>query len=236
MEIPETVPDDPSPVIPAATVVVVRDREPGLEVLMLRRNAKGMFGGMWVFPGGRVDPDDADPAAPGDELAAARRAAAREAAEEAALALDPAALVPISHWTPPVQAPRRFATWFFLAAASAGHAVEVDGGEIHEHAWWSPDEALARQQADEIELAPPTWVSLWNLSQCASVAEALERARADEPEHFATHVVFSGPKLAAVWHGDAAYDTGDIELPGGRHRLWMMAGRWRYERSGTGTG
>ena len=26
---------------------------------MLRRNAKIDFGGMWVFPGGRIDPEDA---------------------------------------------------------------------------------------------------------------------------------------------------------------------------------
>ena len=38
---------------------------------------------VWVFPGGRVDPDDHDPARPGDELATACRAAIREAAEDA---------------------------------------------------------------------------------------------------------------------------------------------------------
>jgi 8-oxo-dGTP pyrophosphatase MutT (NUDIX family) len=44
--------------IPAATVVLVRDSAEGLETLMLRRNAHGSFGGMWVFPGGRVDAAD----------------------------------------------------------------------------------------------------------------------------------------------------------------------------------
>ena len=44
--------------IPAATVLVLRDRDDDLEVLMLRKNSRIAFGGMWVFPGGRID--DAD--------------------------------------------------------------------------------------------------------------------------------------------------------------------------------
>ncbi|MEY2404778.1 MAG: hypothetical protein QOD38_2329, partial [Acidimicrobiaceae bacterium] len=71
------------PPIPAATVVLVRDGAGGLETLMLRRNAHGAFGGMWVFPGGRVDPDD------GEDEIGARRAAVRETMEEASLVLDP---------------------------------------------------------------------------------------------------------------------------------------------------
>jgi 8-oxo-dGTP pyrophosphatase MutT (NUDIX family) len=48
------------PVVPAATVMIVDDR-PDLHVLMVRRTPRVVFGsGMWVFPGGRVDPADAD--------------------------------------------------------------------------------------------------------------------------------------------------------------------------------
>ncbi len=50
------------PVRPAATVMLVRDAadgDGGIEVFMLRRTARASFGaGMYVFPGGRVDPDD----------------------------------------------------------------------------------------------------------------------------------------------------------------------------------
>jgi 8-oxo-dGTP pyrophosphatase MutT (NUDIX family) len=53
------------PIKAAATVMMVRDGEPGLEVFMLRRTGQAAFGaGMYVFPGGRVD--DADHA---DEIA-----------------------------------------------------------------------------------------------------------------------------------------------------------------------
>ena len=63
----------------AATVVVLRRGEAGFETLMLRKNSKIAFGGMWVFPGGRVDPEDAKGLAPYDYRAIARVAAVWEA-------------------------------------------------------------------------------------------------------------------------------------------------------------
>ena len=85
---------------------------------MLRKNSKLAFGGMWVFPGGRID--DADREGRRRHRDAARRAAVREAAEEADLVVDEPALAWISHWVPPGLAPRRFATWFFVAPRAGG--------------------------------------------------------------------------------------------------------------------
>jgi 8-oxo-dGTP pyrophosphatase MutT (NUDIX family) len=52
-----------APAAPAATVVVVRDvagGEGGVEIFMVRRPERAAFmAGAYVFPGGRVDPDDA---------------------------------------------------------------------------------------------------------------------------------------------------------------------------------
>ncbi len=43
----------------AATVMLVRDGDAGMEVLMLMRNLNSDFvGGAYVFPGGAVDPHD----------------------------------------------------------------------------------------------------------------------------------------------------------------------------------
>src|SRR3954447_7045124 len=110
----------------AATVILVRDGERGLEPRLLRRNAKLAFhGGSWVFAGGRVDPGDHDALDAGDEPA--RRAAVREALEEAGVVIEAASLVPFSHWTTPPGPPRRFATWFFLAPVGDGD-VTTDGG------------------------------------------------------------------------------------------------------------
>jgi 8-oxo-dGTP pyrophosphatase MutT (NUDIX family) len=47
------------PIRPAATVIIVRDRGEPYEIFMLRRTSRAAFaGGMYVFPGGRVDSDD----------------------------------------------------------------------------------------------------------------------------------------------------------------------------------
>ena len=215
---------------PAATVVLLRPHDHGPQVLMLRRSSRVAYGGMWVFPGGRVDRDDLDPLSSEDQLAAARRAAVREVAEETGLEVAAEALVPLAHWVPPLEAPRRFSTWFFVAAAPEG-AVEVDGGEIREHRWLHPGEALRLQAEGAIELVPPTWVTLWRLRSLPTVAAALEAARGAEPEHFSTHMVTDDGEPVALWHGDAGYDDGDVQRPGARHRLRMSPGAWRYERS-----
>jgi len=217
--------------VPAATVIPVRDAEVGLEVLMLRRDSKLAFvGGMWVFPGGRVDEGDAEGLAPDDEIAIARRAAAREAHEEAGLEIDAEAMVVFSHWTPPPITPKRFLTWFFLARAPEAPVV-IDDGEIRDHAWMRPAEALRRRDAQEIELAPPTFVTLNELARFARVDDSLAAARSSEPERFETRIARGAAGPVALWHGDAGYESGEADASGPRHRLCMEDGCWRYERS-----
>ena len=56
---PESNKHENQPVRPAATVIIVRDAEPQYEIFMLRRTNQAVFaGGMYVFPGGRVDEHD----------------------------------------------------------------------------------------------------------------------------------------------------------------------------------
>jgi 8-oxo-dGTP pyrophosphatase MutT (NUDIX family) len=215
--------------IPAATVVLARDGVDGLEVLMLRRSSRGAFGGMWVFPGGQVENDDIDADAADEELTAARHAAVREAQEEAAVVVDGDALVTFSHWLPPPVAPKRFSTWFFLAPAPDALEVAVDNREIRDHEWLRPVDAIARRDAGEIELAPPTWVTLRRLSGVDTVAEAVRLARESEPQRFETHMYFPDGIPVAVWHDDVAYDDGDLGQPGPRHRLAMLPDGWQYE-------
>lgn len=215
--------------IPAATVILLRDGSAGLETLMLHRTSKVAFGGMWVFPGGRVDDGDRRPDDPDDETAA-RRAAVREAAEECALLIEPHEVVPFSHWTPPALTPRRYATWFFVARASDGDVL-VDGGEIHDHAWLTPVEVLARRERGEVDLAPPTYVTLADLAESGTVDGALESARSRDPlPRYETRWAITEEGSVALWAGDAGYETSDPGVAGARHRLWMLESGWRLER------
>ncbi len=214
------------PALDAATVVVVRDGEAGLECLMLRKTSGQAFGGLWVFAGGRVEPGD------GAGPEGARRAAVREAEEETGLVVDAAALVPFAHWTPPAEAPRRYATWFFLAPLPAGAAeVVVDGGEIGDHLWTTPAAAQARHRAGEVDLLPPTWVTLDRLAAFPDVAGALAGVGAAEIDYFTTRVAHAGATMVMLWAPDAGYGTGDPGAAGARHRLVMDPAGWRYERS-----
>ena len=219
--------------IPAATVVLLRDEVggDGFEALMLRKNRGQAFGGMWVFPGGKVEPDDGPAGGPEEEIA--RHAAIREAAEETGVVLDDAELVPLAHWVPPEDAPKRFSTWFFVAALPEGAAeVVVDGGEIGDHVWTTPQAALDRHAAREVELAPPTWITLWRLAQATSADGVLEAARTGEVARHFTRVVFDDDVLVTLWEPDAAYRSGDLAAPGARNRLRMTDGGWTYELSG----
>jgi 8-oxo-dGTP pyrophosphatase MutT (NUDIX family) len=118
-----------------------------MEVLLLQRNSRGQFENMWVFPGGRVDPDDFGSVVGDDaevEMGAARAAAVREATEEASLDLNPSDLVPFSFWVPPLGGAKRFATWFFLIEVrNDASAVVIDQLEIHRSEWMTPATAIA---------------------------------------------------------------------------------------------
>jgi 8-oxo-dGTP pyrophosphatase MutT (NUDIX family) len=168
----------------ASTICAVRDKN-GVEVLMVRRPLTARFmPGVWVFPGGAVDTDDADaPTSFGGNRPGAdwRVAALRELIEETGLwltlngtqsiqvaedvrsvveasefVLDQDSLIYFSNWITPEVFPIRFDTRFFLAVVDADATAAVDGDELIDLDWVSPSEALEREEADEWDIAFPT--------------------------------------------------------------------------------
>ena len=173
--------------LPAASLILMRDRLAGPpEIVMVRRSDTLVFAaGAYVFPGGRVDPVDVvaaagRAAAVGDaEEWAARIAAVRETHEETGIAdaADVAALVPFARWLPPVEAPRRFDTRFYLARARDDVADPVaDGVESSAAFWATAADVLADCRAGRGHAIFPTRRLLERLARFASFAEAREQA------------------------------------------------------------
>ena len=220
------------PAIPAATVVLLRDtdQQGEVEVLMLQKNKNISFGGMWVFPGGRID--DADYSDIENLADAARQAAMRETEEETGLKVSSDEFVWFAHWTPPPGTQKRYATWFFAAALDTDEAVEVDGQEILNHRWIGPAEALKLHAKGEIDLVPPTWITLYQLGRHGDTAGIIEYFRSSKEKTYETRVAKSNNGLrVAMWAGDAGYESWDADIEGERHRLVLAQGGFRFENS-----
>ena len=91
------------------------------------------------------------------------------------LALD--VLVPYAHWITPEKMPKRFDTFFFLAAAPKDQVGAHDGKESTDSIWLSPQEALEGGDNGRFKLPFPTTRNLIRLGKQGSVAAALEDAR-----------------------------------------------------------
>jgi 8-oxo-dGTP pyrophosphatase MutT (NUDIX family) len=94
------------------------------------------------------------------------------------LALD--LLVPYAHWITPEGMPKRYDTWFFLAAAPPSQAGAHDGRESTDSIWVSPREALEGGESGRFKLPFPTTRNLIKLGRQASVGAALDDARGKE--------------------------------------------------------
>jgi len=154
---------------PAATVVLLRDGPEGLEAYLQKRPmGMGFAGGLWVFPGGRVDEADRDPAVeerwagpspaawaerlglPVDQARGQVVAACRETLEEAGLLL--------ATPTPGVEAlaaARRelLAGTVGLAELLARLGVRLDTARLRSWGWWLTPEAEPRRYDTRFFLA-----------------------------------------------------------------------------------
>jgi 8-oxo-dGTP pyrophosphatase MutT (NUDIX family) len=91
------------------------------------------------------------------------------------LALDE--LVPYAHWITPEGMPKRFDTWFFLAAAPPDQIGAHDGRESTDSIWVSPREALAGGETGRFKLPFPTTRNLIKLGKQPNVKAALDDSK-----------------------------------------------------------
>ena len=196
---------EPSTPRPASSVILLRrggahgDR--ALEVLLLKRSAEATFmPGVWVFPGGAVDPEDGD----GEE--GHRACAVRELDEEAGIELaGPEELVLFSRWITPEMVKTRFDAWFFLALAPPHAPPRPDGSETTDARWHAPQAALDAGAAGELPLVFPTIKQLEALAPYSSSEEALEAARDRTVEPILPKVIGTKDDHRVVLPGDPDY-------------------------------
>jgi 8-oxo-dGTP pyrophosphatase MutT (NUDIX family) len=180
---------------PAATALLVRDTDQGCEVLMVRRPPVGFFGGLTVFPGGAVDPEDES------DLAAEavigehpdrrwRVAALRELAEETGLALTEAGVL---------AAPPARGAGLFRALVDAG--LRLDGASLTLVSRWVTP-----------ELAPKRFDTRFYIARAENAPEV--RLDADE---LVDHMWITASRAL---HGHAQGEL-DMFLPTVAHLRWL---------------
>lgn len=137
-------------------------------------------------------------------------------------------LAPWSRWiTPPgTGLPRRFDTRFFVAAAPLDAQAYHDGHETTEAVWLRPRQALERNWAGEIDLAPPQIMTLAHLSRHANVASVLAEARGRGPALVQPEVLMLGESRTLCYPGDEDHPVPDRAMPG---PLRLTACNGRYE-------
>jgi hypothetical protein len=91
------------------------------------------------------------------------------------LALDE--LVPYARWITPEAMPKRYDTWFFLAAAPPDQLGAHDGRESTDSLWLSPREAVAGGESGRFKLPFPTTRNLIKLGKQPDVRAAIADAK-----------------------------------------------------------
>lgn len=218
---------------PASTLILVRDGESGMEVLLGEKTSKVNFAaGAFVFPGGAVDESDfgenftmlgelvsdeanrilglsegglnywiaairecfeevgvlfaatnAGEALSETEYSAFQSSKRKmldrgevsfhEALRDASLALDLDQLHYFSRWVTHAGSPRRYDTRFFIGRMPQGQIAKHDGGELVDHRWVKPAEALKLNSQGKLNLMFPTQKTLEKLTEFGEVKEAL---------------------------------------------------------------
>ena len=229
--------DDIQSVIPrpASTLMLLRDRRGGLEVLMVERASTLKFApGCLVFPGGALDKTDDHPMFKGtltgrfdDRMF--RIGALREAYEEVGLfagrgplrarsrrvfhqhikrmgsKLDLGALVPFAHWVTPIGPPKRFDTHFYVMRAPKSFVPRADGGEVIQSLWVRPYDILQDWEEGAAKLMFPTRLTLMKLARADRVAAALKMAKAEPPVRVLPELEEQNGKLVVRIPSEAGY-------------------------------
>ena len=145
--------------IPAAAVAFVRDTEEGIEVYLSRRPAHfRYYPGAFVFPGGRLDPEDVD----------IRATAFREVQEEIGIEIDTNLLVPLRNIHTSPHAGPVYHMLTFAYQAEIEFKTTLNPEEVDEEMWIRAEEALTA-----LDLPYQIRAAVFTIAQFRTVADLL---------------------------------------------------------------
>src|ERR1051325_6213904 len=149
--------------IPAAAVAFVRDSPQGIEVYLSRRPAHfRYYPGAFVFPGGRVDRDDAD----------IRETARREVFEEIGIDIDVERLVPLRNIHPSAHAGPVYHMLTFAYAVEYEFNTTLNDEEVDEEMWVDAHEAILNLDLPyQIKAAVKTIAGFANVAELLTALE-----------------------------------------------------------------
>lgn len=106
-----------------------------------------------------------------------------------------------ARWITPEFEPRRYDTWFFVAALPEGQRTRNASTEADRTVWITPGEAADGYDRGELLMMPPTVSTLRALRPYGTAAEALKAADAQDLTSVLAQARLDGEELVLSWPG-----------------------------------
>src|SRR5690349_5537842 len=104
-----------------------------------------------------------------------------------------------ARWITPEFEPRRYDTWFFVAALPEGQRTRNASTEADRTVWITPGDAADGYDRSELLMMPPTVATLRTLRPYATAAQALEAASDQDLTPVLAQARLDGDELVLTW-------------------------------------
>jgi 8-oxo-dGTP pyrophosphatase MutT (NUDIX family) len=106
-----------------------------------------------------------------------------------------------ARWITPEFEPRRYDTWFFVAALPEGQRTRNASSEAESTVWISPADATAGYDKGDLLMMPPTVATLRTLQPYGTAAQALEAAADQDLTPVLAEARLEGGEVVLSWPG-----------------------------------
>ncbi|GGW55208.1 NUDIX hydrolase [Streptomyces xantholiticus] len=106
-----------------------------------------------------------------------------------------------ARWITPEFEPRRYDTWFFVAALPEGQRTRNVSTEAETTVWTSPADAVAGYDKGDLLMMPPTVATLRTLQPYATAAQVLEAAAGQDLTPVLAEARLENEEIVLSWPG-----------------------------------